>query len=149
MKTRTLLLLSVVTGLAILVAGGIQLIRVTGQEAGIPNSRLGEPVQVADMEVTVEDVTVNGEALSVALTIGGVDDPDAAGGFTLVAPDAGVLAPVAPDGTAPGGTPICAATTVAPQRCELVFDVSGAGGGSRALRYERGDERARWQLPTD
>ena len=32
MKTRTLLLLSIATGLLILVAGGIQLIRVAGQE---------------------------------------------------------------------------------------------------------------------
>ena len=40
----------------------------------------------------------------------------------------------------------CAATTVAPQECELTFDVGGAAGGARVLLYRRGDDVARWEL---
>ncbi|MEJ7720898.1 MAG: hypothetical protein WKF58_10820 [Ilumatobacteraceae bacterium] len=141
-KTRTLLLLSIVTGLAILVAGGIQLIRVSGQESGIPNRAVGEVVSVADMDVTVEGASASGDELTVTITLGGVEDDDATEGFELVAPDVGVLEPVRSDSdVAP-----CATTTVTPTRCELRFDLAGAGGDTRTLRYQRGDERARWLL---
>ncbi|MEJ7561240.1 MAG: hypothetical protein WKF45_01800 [Ilumatobacteraceae bacterium] len=140
-KTRTLLLLSIVTGLAILVAGGIQLMRVSGQESEIPNRAVGEVVRVADMAVTVEGSSASGDELTVTITLGGVDDGDATEGFELVAPDVGVLEPVRSDGGA-----ACETTTVTPTRCELRFDVAGAGGDTRTLRYQRGDERARWLL---
>lgn len=141
-KTRTLLLLSIVTGLAILVAGGIQLMRVSGQESEIPNRAVGEVVRVADMAVTVEGSSASGDELTVTITLGGVDDDDATEGFELVAPDVGVLEPVHSDSDAGA----CETTTVTPTRCELRFDVAGAGGDTRTLRYQRGDERARWLL---
>ncbi|MDQ3310983.1 MAG: hypothetical protein M3501_06530 [Actinomycetota bacterium] len=142
-KTRTLLLLSIVTGLAILVAGGIQLIRVSGQQSEIPNRAVGEVVSVADMDVTVEGSSASGDVLTVTITLGGVDDDDATEGFELVAPDVGVLQPVRSD---IGDAAPCASTTETSTRCELRFDLAGAGGDTRTLRYQRGDERVRWLL---
>ncbi|MCU0261422.1 MAG: hypothetical protein MUE78_10415, partial [Ilumatobacteraceae bacterium] len=67
--------------------------------------------------------------------IGGVDDPDGAEQFRLIA--AGRPAPLVDS---------CGATTVEAAPCTLVFDVSGADGRSRQLLYDRGDESARWDL---
>ena len=76
MRTRTLLLLAVVCGLAILVAGGIHLLRISG----------GESADADD------------------LAIGGVDDPTGTDGFTLVV-SGDVLRPLAPgDGDCAGIT---------------------------------------------
>lgn len=142
MKTRTLLLLAVGTGLAILVAGGIQLIRVSNQEESVPNSELGAVIGVADMDVVVEGSEQLGDELRVAVTLGGVEDPDGASGFRLVVPGAGALDP-----SPPSAAGSCGATTAEPRRCELIFDLAGVHGEVRALRYERGEASARWLLP--
>jgi len=143
MRTRTLLLLAVATGLAILVAGGIQLIRVSNQEESIPNRDLGSLVEIGDMTVIVRGSVQEGDALRVAVTIGGVEDPDGASGFRLVVPGTGALEPQAP-ASAPGS---CAATTVERRPCELIFDLGGVESDVRTLRYERGEASARWLLP--
>jgi hypothetical protein len=142
MKTRTLLLLSIATGLLILVAGGIQLIRVAGQEDAPPSRAIGERVEVGDMTVVVDGASEADGVLRVDLTIGGIDDPDGGRTFQLVVPREGVLEPLA-DGDDPGR---CESTAVEPVSCHLRFGVAGAGGDVRTLRYQRGDESARWLL---
>ena len=139
MRTRTLLLLAVVCGLAILVAGVVQLLRVANQDEPPRGARVGERVLVGDMEVTVADVSERAGRLLVDIELGGVDDPDGATSFTLVVPSSALTA----DPTAGNH---CGATTVAVQPCTLSFRLDGDGASSRVLVYQRGDERVRWDL---
>jgi hypothetical protein len=53
MKTRTLLLMSVVCGLAILLAGGVLLVQIVNRAEVIPRHRSPNPVRVGDMIVIV------------------------------------------------------------------------------------------------
>jgi hypothetical protein len=139
MKTRTLLLLALGCGLAILLAGGALLVRLAGQDEPEPPVALGVETAIGDLHVTVVSAAEqpDSQMLTVELELGGVDDPDGAAGFELIA--SGRPIP-------PSKASTCGTTTVEPSRCALVFDVSTADGESRVLRYRRGDEQARWDV---
>ena len=138
MKTRTLLLLALVCGLAILLAGGVLLVKLAGQDDPEPPVELGVEASVGDMRVTVLGAAeAASDELVVEVVLGGVDDIDGAAGFVLIASGR----PIEPDGSS-----TCGATTIHPERCTLGFDVSSADGESRVLRYHRGDDQARWVL---
>jgi hypothetical protein len=140
-RTRTLLLLAIVCGLAILVAGVVQLLRVAGQEDPPVAATVGEPVRVGDLTVTVVDYSEAGATAEVTIETSGVDDPDGTQGFVLVTPGEAFEASGGDD------PPACAGTTVAAQRCILTYGLGdGATGTSRVLIYRRGDEQARWEL---
>ena len=138
MRTRTLLLLAVACGLAILVAGVAQLLRLGNQDESTP-AAIGETVRVADMEVTVEAVGEREDRVLVDIEIGGVDDADGADGFDLVVSSGTLRA----DETAGNH---CGATTVAVQPCTLAFRLGDDAGSSRVLVYRRGEEQAHWDL---
>ena len=138
MKTRTLLLLALACGLAIMVAGAVFLFQLSTRDDVAAPIPLGEPVEVADMNVRVLGADEAGGALVVTVRIGGVDDDDGAAGFRLIASGR----PVLPDEAAER----CGVTSVTPRECTVSFDVSTADGTSRVLFYERGDEQARWVL---
>jgi hypothetical protein len=135
-RTRTLLLLAVACGLAILAAGVVQLLRIAGEDEPAPAAQLGEPVRVGDLTVTVDDYSERADRAVVELSLGGVDDPEGTDDFRLVVPGASL----APNGDECGGT------TVAQRTCSLTFDLGGTEGSSRVLIYRRGDQRARWVL---
>lgn len=140
MRTRTLLILAVCCGFAILLAGGIQLLRIADQESTVTEfSAVGERVEIGDMRVVVESFEEADGVATVSVRIGGTDDEDGATEFRLG---------VAGDVIAPSGASeqACGPTTVAEQLCELTFGVVDAAGGSRILVYRRGDEDARWEL---
>lgn len=137
MKTRTLLVLAVVCGLAILVAGGAQLLRVAGRDAPERPLDVGRTAQVGDATVTVTAVETHDRSLTVTLRVGGVEDPNGGGGFTLVTD-----APVRP---ADNG---CLAFTQAERECRVRFDDLSERTRARVLVYARVDERARWDLTT-
>jgi hypothetical protein len=137
-RTRTLLLLAIACGLAILVAGAVLLLRLVNQDDA-EVSDVGAAVHVGDMVVTVEHVDEKPDVVLVDIEIGGVDDPEGASAFRLVVPGEVLL----PDATAGNH---CGATTVALQPCTLAFRLTGDAGSSRLLLYQRGDERARWDL---
>jgi hypothetical protein len=139
-KTRTLLLLALACGVAIMAAGAAFLIQLSRQDDAEPPVAIGDTVTVGDMQLVVESAIEGDGVLDVIVVIGGVDDPDGGAGFHLIA-SGRALQPVDP--TVQGR---CAATTVANQQCVVRFDVSDADGDSRVLFYERGDERARWLL---
>jgi hypothetical protein len=141
-KTRTLLLLALACGVAILVAGGVLLVQLAGEADVEDAAGIGDTRTVGDMEVTVESSEEDAGRLDVVVRIGGVDDPDGADGFDLIA-SARPAEPVAPPR---GDVPACGATTVEFHVCRLSFDVGGADGESRVLLYHRGDEQARWQV---
>jgi hypothetical protein len=138
-RTRTLLLLAVVCGLAILIAGVVQLLRVAGQDDPPRAVAIGEPVRVGDMRVTVEGVNERSGSVLVDVELGGVEDPDGADGFTLTTP--GGL--IEPDPTAGNH---CGATTTRVEPCTLAFPLGDGTGSTRVLVYQRGDERVRWVL---
>jgi hypothetical protein len=144
MKTRTLLLLSVGTALAILVAGGVLLFQLSNESGALTAVDLGASVTVGDVTITVVDAvaaTDDRGLLGVDVEIGGVDDPDGLDTIRLVTGDR-TLAPIAAvdDGR-------CTAITVAVQECRLDFDVSGSETSSRVLVMRRGDEQVNWRLP--
>jgi hypothetical protein len=139
MKTRTLLLLALACGVAIMAAGAVFLVQLSRQDEAEAPIAMGETAAVGDMRIVVDRAVEQSGLLEVTVTIGGVDDPDGSSAFRLIA--AGRAA--RPE---TGGEGRCAATAVTEQRCVIRFDVSGADGDSRVLFYERGDERARWVL---
>lgn len=139
MKTRTLLLLALGCGLAILLAGGVLLFMLAGQDDPEPPVALGVESSVGDMRVIVLSAVEQpaAEVLTVELVVGGVDDPDGVAGFELIASGRPV---------SPSDASTCGPTTVEPQPCTLEFDVSTADGESRVLRYRRGDDQVRWDV---
>ncbi len=139
MRTRTLLLLAIACGLAILVAGTVQLLRLAGEDEPAPPHTIGEVVHVGDLDVTVLSFTDTDGTATAHLRLAGVDDPDGIDEFRLVVPGTSL----APTGR---GRDDCTGTTVATQECTLTFDTSDTSGSSRVLRYQRGDEVAIWQV---
>jgi hypothetical protein len=140
MKTRTLLLLALACGVAIMAAGAVFLIQLSRQASAAPPVPLGETTEVGDMRVVVEGSAEHDGVLEVTVMIGGVDDADGSDGFRVIA--SGHAAQ--PERS--GSTGECGATTTDVERCTVRFDVSEASGESRVLFYERGDDRARWVL---
>lgn len=138
MKTRTLLLLSVACGLAVLVAGAALMLRLATQDDPVPAHRAGEAVRIGDATVVAEAVDVTGDLVTVRLTVGGVDDPDGAADFRVLALDR--LVP--PNADSP-----CTAFTVVAAACELRFDVTSGLGNPLALAWRRAGDQAVWQLP--
>ena len=138
MKTRTLLLLSVGVGLAILLAGGVFLFQLANETASVEPAALGEAVSVGDVDVTVLGADEAASLLRVEVDVGGVDD--GVDSFVLVTGDRR-LSPLTArtDGR-------CSELTEEPQRCGLDFDVSAAEGSSRVLILRRGDEQRNWVL---
>jgi hypothetical protein len=139
-RTRTLLLLSLGCGLAIMVAGAVLLFQLSTRDELSDPVPLGESALVGDMSVVVDGAVEADGLLDVSVRLGGVADPDGASGFRLIASGR----PVSPEGGSQDGS--CGATTVEVQPCLVRFDVSIADGSSRVLFYERGDEQVRWVL---
>ncbi|WP_117000708.1 hypothetical protein [Desertimonas flava] len=140
MRTRTLLLLAVGCGLAILVAGTVFLLQLANDDQQADFHAVGESVEVGDLHVVVDDYDETDDTATVSVTLGGVDDADGIDEFRLVLADAS-LSPVS------GADGACTDTTVADQSCTLTFDLADdAPGGSRILLYRRGDDVARWEL---
>jgi hypothetical protein len=142
MRTRTLLLLAVACGLAILVAGGIQLLRVSGDSAAADDLRVGDRASAGDLQVTVLSADETDGMMRVEVAVGGVDDAEALDGFRLVVPGQ-ALKPLSADLAGEGG---CAAVTQAEQQCALVFGTAAVEGTPRVLLLRRGEDQQRWNL---
>lgn len=136
MRTRTLLLLAIACGLVILLAGGIQLLRVGGQEQTAKLLDAGEPGKAGDATVELVSSSASGSHLVVVVRVGGVADLDGLDGFTLVAPGKVVAV----------GSSTCAGIAVAETDCSLTFDTTGMPGTSRQLIFHRADAQLRWVL---
>lgn len=137
MKTRTLLLLSVATGLAIMLAAAVFLFQLSNQDDLVAPVEIGATTTVGDMSVTVLRADEVDGRLLVGVTLGGAGDDDPADEFRLIA----------------SGRPVALASSTCPPTgdtepvtCEIAFDVSVADGSSRVLFYERGDQQSRWVL---
>lgn len=136
MRTRTLLLLAIACGLVILLAGGIQLLRVTGQEQTATLLATGEPGKAGDVTVTLVSSTADDSALIAKVQIGGAADPDGLDGFTLVGPGKVVAV----------SSSTCDGITADDRDCALTFATAGMQGTSRQLIFLRADDQLRWVL---
>lgn len=141
MRTRTLLLLAVTCGLAILLAGGIQLFRLANQDIPTAPLAIGATGKAGDARVTVEDVETTETALVVTVTLGGVDDVDGLDGFSLVAPNTRI----APDPELSVET-ACTGFTITEVTCTLSFPNEGLTGSDRQLLLIRAEDQVRWKL---
>jgi hypothetical protein len=136
MKTRTLLLLAIACGLVILLAGGIQLLRVTGQQQTSTLLATGEPGKAGDVTVVLESSSTSDSQLVAKVRIGGTDDPEGLDGFTLVGP--GKVVSVT--------SSTCQGITAAERDCALTFATGTMQGTSRQLIFVRADDQLRWVL---
>jgi hypothetical protein len=133
-----LLLLSVATGLAILLAGGAWLLLLVQEKDTVESTAIGETVTVGDVEVAVHGTAQNGALFSIDITVGGVDDLDGVESFRLVTGQQELLPMTAPaDGR-------CTELTESPQDCALEFDVDAAEAPNLVLLLRRGEDVARW-----
>lgn len=137
-KTRTLLMLSVATALMILLAGGVLLLQLSGQDDIAAPSAVGDPVEVGDLDITVVSASDLGDRFAIDVEVSGVDDD--LSGITLITGDQ-TLAPLASpaDGR-------CSELTVQAQRCRLDFDISAVAATNRTLLVVRGDAQQNWPL---
>lgn len=138
MKTRTLLLMSVATGLAILLAGGVWLFQLASEQQELQSTAIGETVRVGDVSVTIHGTSQLGEFFALDMTIGGVDDIDGLDSFRLVTGETDLAAETSPDDGR------CSAITVEPVRCVLEFAVNGDDAPNLVLVMRRGEDVARW-----
>jgi hypothetical protein len=136
MRTRTLLLLAIGCGLVILLAGGLQLLRVTGQEQTATLLAAGQPGKAGDVSVELVSSRIDGSNLVAAVRVGGTDDPDGLDGFTLVGP--GKVVAVT--------SSTCNGITVGVVDCSLSFATGDMQGTSRQLIFHRADDQLRWVL---
>ena len=136
MRTRTLLLLAIACGLVILLAGGIQLLRVNGQQQTAKLLATGETGKAGDVTVELVSSSIADGNLVAVVRIGGVDDRNGLDGFTLVGP--GKVLPVT--------TSDCDGITVDQADCALTFATTGMQGTSRQLIFHRADQQLRWVL---
>lgn len=139
MKTRTLLLLAVASGLVILVAGSIKLFLIA-EEKPPAHLVVGASGRAGDMTVTVRSVDRADGRTFVGVRLIGADDPNGAESWIL-----GVvgeqLSPLTPP-TAVG--PACGATRATePVDCVLAFATDQSPG---VLLYERAGETLRWDI---
>jgi len=133
--------LAVTCGLAILLAGGIQLFRLANQETPTAPLAVGATGSAGDATVTVNDVDTTDTALVVTVSLGGVDDVEGLDGFSLVAPNTRI----APDPELLPET-ACTGFTVAEVTCTLSFPSEGLTGSDRQLLLIRAEDQVRWKL---
>jgi hypothetical protein len=145
-KTRNLVVLALLCGLAILLAGGFQLLRLTAvQDDEVEVLALGTPVELDGVVATVREATVADGVTDVLVQLEARDASllDAAVGWALLAGGT-LLDPVEPIGDAAAP---CTALEV-PQgttaQCLLAFEGVGRGG---TVSYSRSDEQRQWSLP--
>lgn len=146
MKTRTLLILSVTCGLAILLAGSLLLLNLSNQAEPRPALEVGDTAQLGDAMVTVDSYEATEVAIVVIVTLSGVADPDGVDGFTLIAPGKAVSADAPSAATEATDPPLCAGFTVEPTTCQLRFTATDLEGRDRQLLFQRAAESVRWRL---
>ena len=146
MKTRTLILLAMACGLAILVAGGVFLWRVIANkdELTIPDaSTLGQSQQVGPVSATVTGASDVDGAVVVQVRMATTEPlADAGTGWALVV-GGDIRQPVA---VPVSGGPACAGTAVAAGQsvdCALAFQ---PGDGDRFVSYAVGGSKGLWKL---
>jgi hypothetical protein len=143
-KTRTLVLLALACGLAILLAGGIQLVRLAlARDDTVEVLAVGEAAQVGGAQATVLSFSsgTNTTTVHVSLRADEGQILDASAGWAMLA--GGRLAhQVEP----PAGNEPCEGLTIAEgtsAECVLGFD---AGDERATVSFSRDDQQQQWAL---
>jgi len=142
MRTRTLLLLSVSCGLAILLAGLFLLLRIDRTGPTVERLAIGDTARAGDLRVTVLAADESNGFMRVAVRIGGVVDDSVTDDFRLVVPGE-LIAPL-PAEQAGGGA--CGRVSEVDATCDLVFGTAQVEGSARSLLLRRGEDQRRWDL---
>ena len=137
MKTRTLILWSLVCGVIILVAGSVKLFQVSSNDSAVEFLALGESATVADMVVAVEGFERAEQFTLVTVTMNGPDGADAREGWRVVVGDR-VLAPVDGPVDASDG---CTSVSATPVTCTVFFP---ALNESLIVAYLRAGDQQQW-----
>lgn len=139
MKTRTLLLLSVASGLIILVAGGLKLLQVATDRTEVPVLSIGDESRIGDMNVRVESITVGTSGTEARVAMSGVPGATAVDGWRLLG-DGEVVEPFTTVGDG-----ICDARTDVPEAGEVVCVVRFPSVETvQAVAYTRAGEQRQW-----
>jgi hypothetical protein len=147
-KTRTLILLAMACGLAILVAGSVFLWRVIANkdELTVPDIKApGQSQQVGPVTATVTGSDDVGDVVVVQVHLASSDHiGDAGSGWSLVVSgDTSARAPVA---VPPGAGAACAGTTLeagSAADCAVAFPT---GDGDRFVAFAVGPVQRQWKL---
>jgi hypothetical protein len=148
-STRKLILTAVACGLAILIAGGVFLVRTLGNKDAltVKNAAVGEMRSLDGLDATLLSWRRTDGQIQARVKVAArrVDDPSAKadGGWTMLV---GVrLAPVAPAGLSSGET-ACSDATYAPGTpavCVLAYPDTK---GTPYLAYSDGNSQVQWVL---
>ncbi len=139
MKTRTLLLLSVASGLLILVAGGFKLLQVATDRTEVPVLSIGESSRIGDMNVRVDSLDVGAAGTEARIAMSGVPGTIAVAGWRLLG-DGEVVEPFTTV-----GDDLCDARTKVPESGEIVCTVRFMSVETiQAVAYTRAGEQRQW-----
>jgi len=147
-STRKLIVVALLCGLAILVAGGIQLFRISdADDRTVDVLAEGEAATVGSVTVVVEDSSSDGAMIRATVRMSlaegsGTDDTTVPlSSFTLLV--GGRLQPslVGVDDPAQCGSPVTVGAE--PTTCEVAFE---GGDGTATLAFSRDGEQAQWRL---
>ena len=150
MSTRKLILLALACGLAVLVAGSVQLLRIKHGESR--TLRVGDSTELATATVRVTSGTVEGQEVRLAVHLS-VSSSAAAGlerpvaGWSLLT--GGLKKPVPATGASGGSIPSCGDVVVAPGEsldCAVVFPVVPSEKGTTYVTFGFAGSAATWQL---
>lgn len=132
MSTRKLILVSLVCGLVILLAGGIKLLQVVTDEAEVTVLMVGEQTLVGDMTARVLNVERTSSATAVHVELAGVATDEASEGWIMLG-DGERYEPTSSCG------PVGSTGSVV---CRLEFEVVDR---VQAIAYGRGGEQRQWR----
>lgn len=136
MKTRTLILWSLVCGVIILVAGSVKLFQVSSGDSTVEFLAFGQQATVADMVVAVESFESTGDAVLARVTMSGPDGADAREGWRMIAGER-VLSPI--DATVESD--LCTTTSATPVTCVVAFPTVD---GTPVFAYLRAGDQRQW-----
>ena len=142
MSTRKLIVVALLCGLAILVAGGIQLFRVAGtDDRTVEILSEGEAATVGSVTVRVESSEHDGAVIRATVRLSASDETAVPlSSFTLLA---GGRLHQALDTDGAGACPSPVAVGSAPTTCTVAFE---GDEGTATLAFSRDDEQAQWRL---
>jgi len=142
MSTRKLILAALVCGLAIVLAGGVKLFQVAGEDDAVELLAFGEKAAVADMTVSVLSVTPGADRTVVVVSMSGVNGADAVEGWRMLS-GGEVSSPMPSDDVEGVDTevPACAKVSTQVAECTVVFPASE---GTVNVAYLRGGAQSQW-----
>lgn len=132
MSTRKLILLALVCGLVILLAGGVKLVQVATDEAEVTVLTVGDQALVGDMVARVLGVSLAPSGTAVQVEMSGTAATEASAGWIMLG-DGERLEPTGVCG------PVAAQST---HQCTLTFP---AVDRVQAIAYARGGEQRQWR----